>query len=101
MPKLRSPKRALEYKASSLTLIWSSWCRVCASSISLVLNALPSAAELKLKLLSFDANYRDLIKFGIKHLPVAFLFQNNKPLGVKVGALTARVLSEWLISKIE
>ncbi|AHL31091.1 MAG: hypothetical protein HCTETUND2_154 [Candidatus Hodgkinia cicadicola] len=71
------------------------------NSISLVLNALPSASELKLKLLSFDANYRDLIKFGIKHLPVMFLFQDDKPLAVKVGALTAQVLSEWLISKIE
>ncbi|AUG91364.1 Thioredoxin [Candidatus Hodgkinia cicadicola] len=99
--KLRSLKRALAPKASSLTLIWSSWCRVCANSVSLVLNALPSAASLKLKLLSSGASYRDLIKFGVKHLPAVFLFQGDKPLAVKVGALAARVLSEWLISKIE
>ncbi|ATW05960.1 Thioredoxin [Candidatus Hodgkinia cicadicola] len=98
---LRSLKRVLESKVSSLTLIWSSWCRVCVNSISLVLNALPSASELKLKLLSFDSNYRDLIKFGIKHLPIMFLFQDGRPMGVKVGALTAHALSEWLLSKME
>lgn len=73
----------------------------CVNSILLVLNALPSAAELKLKLLGFDANYRGLIKFGIKHLPVVLLFRDDRPLAVKVGALTAQILSEWLISKIE
>ncbi|XXN13555.1 MAG: hypothetical protein AAI902_00460 [Candidatus Hodgkinia cicadicola] len=52
-------------------------------------------------MLSFDANYRDLIKFGIKHLPVMFLFQDDRPMGIKVGALTAQILSEWLMSKIE
>ncbi|AIC63779.1 hypothetical protein HCTETULN_029 [Candidatus Hodgkinia cicadicola] len=101
MLKPQSPKRVLQSKVSSLTLIWSSWCRACVNSISSVLSALPSAAELKLKLLSFDANYRDLIKFGIKHLPIMFLFQDDRPMGLKVGALTAQVLSEWLVSKIE
>ncbi|AUG34115.1 Thioredoxin [Candidatus Hodgkinia cicadicola] len=97
----RNLKRVLEFKVSSLTLIWSSWCRVCANAISLVLNALPSASELKLKLLSFDATHRDLIKFGIKHLPVVFLFQRDRPMAIIVGALTAQILSDWLVSKIE
>ncbi|AUI38897.1 Thioredoxin [Candidatus Hodgkinia cicadicola] len=63
--KLRNRRRALEFKVSSLALIWSSWWRACVNSISLALNALPSASELKLKLLSFDASYRGLIKLGV------------------------------------
>ncbi|AUG26245.1 Thioredoxin [Candidatus Hodgkinia cicadicola] len=62
--KLRSLKLALESKVSSLALVWSSWCRGCVGSISLVLS------ELKLKLLSFDAKCRGLIKLGFKHSPI-------------------------------
>ncbi|AUG34234.1 Thioredoxin [Candidatus Hodgkinia cicadicola] len=76
----------LESKVSSLTLIWSSWCRVCANSISLARNALPSASEPKPKLLSFDAAHRDLIKFGVKRSPVVFVFQADRPMGIMVGA---------------
>ncbi|AUG33925.1 Thioredoxin [Candidatus Hodgkinia cicadicola] len=101
MLESRNLARALESKASSLTLIWSSWCRVCVNSISLARNALPSASELKLKLLSFDASRRDLIKLGVKRLPVVFLFQGDSPMGIRVGALTAQILSERLVSKIE
>ncbi len=64
----------LKAKASSLILIWSSWCRACAHAVSLVLNALPSATALKLKLLNFDASYRSLVKLGVKHLPIMLLF---------------------------
>ncbi|AUG26233.1 Thioredoxin [Candidatus Hodgkinia cicadicola] len=74
-PKLRNRKRALESKVSSLALIWSSWCRVCVNSISLILNALPSASELKLKLLSFDASHTDLIKFGLNICVLCFCFK--------------------------
>ncbi|ATW06112.1 Thioredoxin [Candidatus Hodgkinia cicadicola] len=101
MLELRGLKRALESKVSSLTLVLSSLCRVCVNSISLVVNALPSAADWELELLSFDSNYSALIRFGIKALPIVFLFWSDSPMAVKVGALTALILSEWFVSKIE
>ncbi|AUI38867.1 Thioredoxin [Candidatus Hodgkinia cicadicola] len=62
---MRSLERVLGSKVASLTLIRSSLRRVCVNSISLVLNALPSASERKLKLLRFYANCRGLIKLGL------------------------------------
>ncbi|XXN19671.1 MAG: hypothetical protein AAJB65_00410 [Candidatus Hodgkinia cicadicola] len=61
---------------------------------------MPSMLELKLKILNFDINCRDLIKLGIKQLPVVILFSDSKPIGIKIGSLTIKALREWLAFKL-
>ncbi|ATW05860.1 Thioredoxin [Candidatus Hodgkinia cicadicola] len=92
MLELRNLKRVLESKVSGLSLILLSWCWVRVNSISLALNVLPSVFEWKLGLLRFDAHICLLF----------FCFKAMARWGMKLGALTAaRILSEWLVPKIE
>ncbi|XXM93237.1 MAG: hypothetical protein AAI946_00445 [Candidatus Hodgkinia cicadicola] len=50
--------------------------------------------------MDYDTDCRQLIKLGIRHLPVMLLFQGDKPMGLKMGSLTAQVLAKWLTAKL-
>ncbi|AUG33773.1 Thioredoxin [Candidatus Hodgkinia cicadicola] len=84
---MRSLKRALESKVSSLILIWSS------------LSLAPSASELKLKLLSFYANYRGLIKLGLNIWVLCFCFKTVGRWAYEWARQQRR--SEWLTPNTE
>ncbi|ATY93527.1 Thioredoxin [Candidatus Hodgkinia cicadicola] len=83
-----------------LVLIWSGWCEACKRLVSSVIKVVPSVLELKFKMLNFDINYRELVKFGIRHLPILILFRDNRPIGIKIGSLTVQTLCDWLTSKM-
>ena len=80
---------------------WAEWCAPC-KQISPLVDELAKnmAGKLVVAKMDVDANTTTPGKYGVRGIPTLLIFKNGEVSAMKVGALPAQALNDWVTSSI-